>query len=246
VAATCPNCGKFRGRGSVPWTIYAGRVPGKPRSDRRERLLDAAFAMFLDKGYEGTAITDIERSVGLKAGTGGFYRHFRSKEELLDAAVAREVARCMEDIARERSRLCLPDDPREQMVVAAGQVLRDLRRFDGLFRLMVAERDRVPELRQVFANALVSSEAVGPWVNESERLVTIAALLGYHFFSYLTSALNAVVPEDDFVHALVAMLPPGRPPGVPPAMTPPGSGASVTAKKEPPARRSPRRAKGTG
>jgi AcrR family transcriptional regulator len=202
--------------------------------------------MFLDKGYEGTAITDIERSVGLKAGTGGFYRHFRSKEELLDAAVAREVSRSMEDIARERAGLCLPDDPREQMVVAAQQVLRDLRRFDGLFRLMVAERDRVPELRQVFANALVSSEAVGPWVDESERLVTIAALLGYHFFSDLTSALHAGVPEDDFVQALVSMLPPGRPPGVPPATMPAASRASVTAKMESAGRPTARRAKGTG
>ncbi|HUJ67084.1 MAG TPA: TetR/AcrR family transcriptional regulator [Acidimicrobiales bacterium] len=33
-------------------------MPGKPRSDTRERLLDAAFGMFLEKGYEGTAITD--------------------------------------------------------------------------------------------------------------------------------------------------------------------------------------------
>jgi AcrR family transcriptional regulator len=209
-------------------------------------LLDAAFAMFLDKGYEGTAITDVERSVGLKAGTGGFYRHFRSKEELLDAAVARQVTRCMEDVARERGLLCLPDDPHEQMAVAARQVLRDLRRFDSLFRLMVAERDRVPELRQVFANALMNSDAVGPWVNESERLVTIAALLGYHFFSYVTSALKTGVPEDDFIQALVSMLPPGRPPGIPPETTPTASTASMTTRTAPATRRSTRQAKETG
>jgi AcrR family transcriptional regulator len=222
----------------VPSTIYAGLVPAKPRSDTRERLLDAAFAMFLDKGYEGTAITDIERSVGLKPGTGGFYRHFRSKEELLDAAVAREVSRCMEDISRERAILCLPDDPREQMATAAQQVLRDLRRFDSLFRLMVAERDRVPELRQLFANALVRSDAVGPWVNESARLVTIAALLGYHIFGYLTSALDAGVPEDDFIRTLVLLLSAGRPPGVPPA--------PMSAKQPSVARQSTRKTKGTG
>jgi AcrR family transcriptional regulator len=226
--------------------IYAGQMPGRPRSDTRERLLNAAFAMFLDKGYEGTAITDIERRVGLKPGTGGFYRHFRSKEELLDAAVAREVSRCMEDIGRERAALYLPDDPREQMAVAARQVLRDLRRFDSLFRLMVAERDRVPELRQLFANALVSSDAVGAWVNESTRLVTIAALLGYHIFGYLTSALNAGVPEDDFIRALVLLLPPGRPPGVPPDTMPAVTTASMTAPKASGAGRSTRRAKGTG
>ena len=46
---------------------------------------------------------EIERRVGFKAGTGSFYRHFNSKEELLEAAVEREVSRCVAHIEEEAS-----------------------------------------------------------------------------------------------------------------------------------------------
>jgi len=217
-------------------------VPGKPRSDTRERLLDAAFGMFLDKGYEGTAITDVERSVGLKAGTGGFYRHFRSKQELLKAVVEREVSRCMQDVQREHAALSLPDDPRAQMEMAARQVLRDLQRFHNLLRLVIAERDRVPELQDAFGGALVSSDAVGPWLSDATRLVAIAALTGYHFFNHMTAAPNRAVPEEEFIQALVSILPPGRPPGVGPDARPRATAnASPTKRaKAPPAKKAAR------
>jgi AcrR family transcriptional regulator len=206
-------------------------VPGKPRSDTRERLLDAAFDLFLKKGYEGTAVTDVERSVGLKAGTGGFYRHFRSKQELLKVVVEREVTRCMQEVEREHADLRLPDDPSAQMEAAARQVLRDLQRFDDLLRLVIAERERVPELQEAFAGALVNSDAVGPWLGDATRLVAIAALAGYHFLNHLTGGPTRPVPEDDFIQALVSLLPPGRPPGVKPEQASPDLPGSASTKK---------------
>jgi AcrR family transcriptional regulator len=196
-------------------------------------LLDAAFDLFLQNGYEGTPITEVERRVGLKAGTGGFYRHFRSKQELLKAVVEREVTGCMHEVEREHSVLKLPDDPSDQMRVAAQQVLRDIRRFDNLIRLVIAERERVPELQQTFTRALVNTDAVGPWVNDSTRLVAIAALAGYHFLGYMAGDRNRV-REEDFIEALVSILPPGRPPGVKADETPRAVPESRPVKKRPP------------
>jgi AcrR family transcriptional regulator len=51
----------------------------------RERLLDAARNVFARQGYEGTRIGDIVREAGLS--TGAVYGRFRSKNELLRAAV---------------------------------------------------------------------------------------------------------------------------------------------------------------
>ncbi len=51
----------------------------------RERLLDAARRVFARQGYEGTRIGDIVREAGLS--TGAVYGRFRSKNELLRAAV---------------------------------------------------------------------------------------------------------------------------------------------------------------
>lgn len=54
---------------------------------RREELVDCAEALFLSKGYDETTVADIiERA---RVSKGGFYHHFESKEELLDALIER-------------------------------------------------------------------------------------------------------------------------------------------------------------
>jgi TetR/AcrR family transcriptional repressor of uid operon len=52
----------------------------------RERLLDAAIAVFLERGFWGTRVQDIARAAGLS--TGALYSQFDSKSALLAEAVA--------------------------------------------------------------------------------------------------------------------------------------------------------------
>lgn len=188
--------------------------PKRPRSNTRERILDAALELFVEVGFEGTTISDVERNVGLAAGTGSFYRHFKSKTELLLAVVEREVSTCMAEVEREHAALVLPEDPHEQMVAAATQALRDIRRFERLLRLMMAEGHRVPDLQRAIGTALYQSEGLGDWVDDSSRLVTIAALVGFHMFTLVGGTRAKAAADDDFIRRLVALIPPGRPPGV--------------------------------
>src|SRR5438552_14795 len=58
--------------------------------------MDAALALFAREGFAGTAVTDIEAAAGLSAGSGSFYRHFRSKEDVLFTVVDRELERARE------------------------------------------------------------------------------------------------------------------------------------------------------
>ena len=46
----------------------------------QEKILAEAFKLFLSKGYSGVSINDIIDAVGITKG--GFYHHFKSKEEL--------------------------------------------------------------------------------------------------------------------------------------------------------------------
>lgn len=52
------------------------------------RILDAAQALFLEKGYEQTTIQDIVNAMG-DLTKGAVYHHFRSKEEILSAVCDR-------------------------------------------------------------------------------------------------------------------------------------------------------------
>lgn len=51
----------------------------------RERILDAARKLFTTNGYESVTIEDVMSRAGLTRG--GFYNHFRGKDELFCAAV---------------------------------------------------------------------------------------------------------------------------------------------------------------
>ena len=87
----------------------------RDRSKTRDRILDEAFALFVTVGFQGTTLSEVERRVGLKVGTGSLYHHFRSKAALLQAAVEREVQRCTADVNAERAAMAWPQDPREQI-----------------------------------------------------------------------------------------------------------------------------------
>lgn len=56
-------------------------------SDTRERIIEAALKLFGERGFAATSISQIERESGLSAGSGGLYRHFSSKKELLTESV---------------------------------------------------------------------------------------------------------------------------------------------------------------
>lgn len=65
----------------------------KSADERRGEILNAASALFSQKGFDDTSVNDILESVGIAKGT--FYYHFKSKEELLDALIERHGARLL-------------------------------------------------------------------------------------------------------------------------------------------------------
>jgi AcrR family transcriptional regulator len=178
---------------------------GRTRQTTRERLLEAGLDLFVEQGFTGTSISDVERRVGLAAGTGSFYRHFPSKEELLRAAVAREVELRMAEAEAERAALPIMENGHEQFVVSAQQVLRDLRRFDRLFQLFLTEGDRVPEVRDAIITALQGSGAVS-WVDEPVLFVSIAALAGYHLFRRMDGGAFQAMEPDAFIDTLARLM----------------------------------------
>jgi AcrR family transcriptional regulator len=175
--------------------------PQKAQGKTRERILDAALDLFAEEGFNGTTISEVERRVGLAAGTGSFYRHFRSKQALLRAAVEREIERCMAEVEADRDSLPPADGGRGQFIALSQQILRDMRRFDRLFRLMLAEGDRVPDLQEAFTAALQGSGAIS-WMSNPLTMVRVAALFGYHVFELVGGGPFREVGHDAFVGAL--------------------------------------------
>jgi len=75
---------------------------GSEEVQTRERILQAAFGLFVQKGYENTSVQTIIDAVGIAKGT--FYHHFKGKEEMLVALVenlSRHVLAAVEPVATD-------------------------------------------------------------------------------------------------------------------------------------------------
>lgn len=66
-------------------------------------ILDVSFRLFMEKGYEHTSIQDIIDHLG-GLSRGAIYHHFKSKEEILDAATNRMTAESNQMLAEIRDR----------------------------------------------------------------------------------------------------------------------------------------------
>jgi TetR/AcrR family transcriptional repressor of nem operon len=67
------------------------RVSRQQAAENRERILDVATRLFRERGIDGIGLDDIMKAAGLTHG--GFYGHFKSKEDLVAQACSRAVAR---------------------------------------------------------------------------------------------------------------------------------------------------------
>lgn len=78
----------------------------RPRiPDRRERLLDAAEALVLERGFDAVSISAIATAAGISKGA--VYLEFASKHDILDALLRRGTERMA-----TRARSALDDHPR--------------------------------------------------------------------------------------------------------------------------------------
>jgi TetR/AcrR family transcriptional repressor of nem operon len=67
------------------------RVSREKAAEHRDRIIDAAGALFRAKGFGGIGVADIMKAADLTHG--GFYGHFASKDDLVGEASRRTMAR---------------------------------------------------------------------------------------------------------------------------------------------------------
>lgn len=187
----------------------------------RERILDAAWSLFTQQGFAGTTVSQIEAASMLAAGSGSFYRHFRSKGDVLHAVVDREVERV--DAGRDVG----PDledtdgDVRVALAMEFQRRLDNLRRLERLIRLVQREREHLGSSRDhlgdllVDRNVTVRSERFAAWMargaipqRDPEALATLVmcALVGYHMSSDYFDRPPGDVGEQSFVTTLVDLV----------------------------------------
>jgi AcrR family transcriptional regulator len=119
----------------------------------RERILDAAVELFGRQGYHGTSIGEIEKAAGLAPRRGGLYKHFPSKEAVLEAAVERR-GQVVDELEAVTSTAPLVDVGEELRALTRLAFL-EIGRDQAVFRIVMREGDNFPELRDRFYDRIV-------------------------------------------------------------------------------------------
>ena len=114
----------------------------------RERLAEAAFTLFDERGYEQTTVDDITERAGLGRTT--FFRHYRTKEDVIFP----DHDRLLEQVA-ERLRTSGPGNPLGAVADAVRLVLLHYVEEGDLARRRYALTSKVPALhdREIVSGA---------------------------------------------------------------------------------------------
>jgi AcrR family transcriptional regulator len=78
----------------------------------RNRIIREAASLFASQGIKATTVAQIEAAVGLRAGSGGLHRHFRTKDALVSEVLESQLQRGRQTQATTAS---VPRPSAEQM-----------------------------------------------------------------------------------------------------------------------------------
>jgi AcrR family transcriptional regulator len=182
----------------------------------RERIVTEAIRLFAVNGFTGTTVGDIEEAAGLAPRAGGLYRHYRSKEAVLSAAIDRH-GREMERI-RERFDVTPLGNLRAELTLAARLALAELRAEQLVMKVVQKDGDRFPAVvaevheriiapgheqaaemfTRVFAEAGIADRDPRAFAS-----VALGSLVGYVLEHTMFHALPGNVPDEEFIEAWV-------------------------------------------
>jgi AcrR family transcriptional regulator len=116
----------------------------KSRSDAAARILREALRLFSEQGYERTSVPDIQAAAGLARGSGAMYKHYHSKEAVLNAGIDRYIS-----VARS-SRAAIGDpelSPEAALEALARGMLDSLAGKRDELRILWRDVEQFPELQ---------------------------------------------------------------------------------------------------
>lgn len=161
-----------------------------PRSDHRERILDAAARAFLENGYEQASTAEIARRA--KVSKRELYTHFHDKRDVLAAVITQLQA----DIQSHANvNWSSSGDVRDVLTRAGTELLQFIssKRFGKLFRIVSAESFRDPVSAHKFY-------LLGPAAGRKNT----AAFLKRHMADGNLQDADPLQAADDFLDMLVS------------------------------------------
>jgi TetR/AcrR family transcriptional regulator, transcriptional repressor for nem operon len=156
----------------------AMRLSREAKAQHHEAITSAASKMLRERGIERTSVIDLMPAVGLTHG--GFYRHFKSKDELVASSASKALQRFEKRTAEA--------GPQAALVAYVLEYLSDLHRDDPALGCLIsacgAEASRQESIvRETFTNGicklldLVAEGLSCPEEKRAERAIELGGLM---------------------------------------------------------------------
>jgi AcrR family transcriptional regulator len=179
--------------------------------------MDAAMRLFAEHGFKATSVGAIEKEAGMAPRSGALYQHFKGKQQLLEAAVDRELAG-MDELAHAVAMFPL-GDLRAEVTMLARWNLASLERRAALTRFVRREADLLPKrLRTKLYDRLVARPyaEIVTWLSARFReaginppdldaltLILIESMGAYRELNRVFGQVPADIDDDRFIAAWV-------------------------------------------
>jgi len=141
---------------------------GKPQSPKRAAIIAAAAELFLHSGYGAVSMDAIAAKAEVSKRT--VYSHFPGKDVLFAAVM---TSHCDRMVGMDNLQLNPESEPAEVLRDLGTRLLTLVTSPEAvaLFRTVVAEADRFPELGRTFfeSGPLRWIETLGPYLKEQDR-----------------------------------------------------------------------------
>jgi TetR/AcrR family transcriptional repressor of nem operon len=129
------------------------RLSREAKAQHHEEITSAASKMLRERGIERTSVIDLMQAVGLTHG--GFYRHFKSKDEL----VASSASKAFEEVVQRFEKRTAEAGPQAALIAYVLEYLSDCHRDDPALGCMISacgsEASRQSEIvREAFTNGI--------------------------------------------------------------------------------------------
>jgi len=185
----------------------------------RDRLLDAALDLFARRGYERTTVGDIEAAAGFTARGGTLYKHFASKEAVLEAAVDRQVSQVTG--ARAIVDLLPLGDLHAETVLVFRYLFAEIARYKAITGLIEKESASVPALGQRFWDEIaepgyqlgaqvldrqLNKDGPGGWDAEALAVLLIGATVNFRRAQWTFGQLALDVDEERLIQVIARVL----------------------------------------
>ncbi|WP_372777516.1 TetR/AcrR family transcriptional regulator [Litorivivens sp.] len=118
--------------------------------ERRQKIIDAAITVLLDKGVAASRMNDFVEASGLSKG--GVYHHFDSKEDLLIGVLEYFMQEFIVIIQLEEPPVSSAYQQLEQLLHAHESMMLDLGRYTQLFIDFLSQSPYLPRFQQMIRN----------------------------------------------------------------------------------------------